>query len=125
VNLPAWIVVAAAITLAIPCEAQDTTRRDYSYITGDRLIGFCTNGDQSDIGICLGYIVGIADAMHAARASGGGLIGWQACVPPETRAEQLMDVAVRFIAAHPSYGQFSASGLVASALSDAFPCPLK
>ena len=121
-KLPACIVVATAITLAVPCDAQDTTRQGYSYITGARLSGPCTSGGQRDSGLCLGYILGIADAMQAAQASGGALFGWRACVSPEIRPEQLLDVAVRFLAAHPAYAQFSASGLVANALSDAFPC---
>jgi hypothetical protein len=41
------------------------------------------------------------------------------CLP--TRAEQLLDIAIRFLATHPAYGQFSASGLVADALSMLFP----
>jgi hypothetical protein len=34
-----------------------------------------------------------------------------------------MEVAVRFLIAHAEAQQSSASGLVAKALSDAFPCP--
>ena len=61
--------------------------------------------------------------MQGARATGGALFGWQACLPSGTTAEQLMEAAVRFLIAHPEAQQFAASGLIAKALSDAFPCP--
>ena len=39
-----------------------------------------------------------------------------------TTTDQVTEVAVRFLIAHPEALESSASGLVAKALSEAFPC---
>ena len=49
--------------------------------------------------------------------------GKRACRLASTTAEQVTEMAVRFLIAHPEAQQSSASGIVAKALSDAFPCP--
>jgi Rap1a immunity proteins len=112
-------IASAAINLAIavPCMAQDPQMA--GYITGDRLITACDSRSERDSALCRGYILGVADAMQASKASGGALIfGWRACLPPETTSQGLRYVAVHFLIA-----QSSASGLVAKALSEAYPCP--
>jgi hypothetical protein len=112
--------VAIYLTIAAPSVAQD--RQMAGYITGDRLIAVCANRSEGDNALCLGYILGVADAMQASKASGGALIfGWRACLPPGTTSQELRDVAV--LIAHPDVRQSSASGLVAKALSEAYPCP--
>jgi hypothetical protein len=94
------------------------------YITGDRLIATCSSRSEGDNALCLGYILGVTDAMQASKASGRALIfGWRACLPPETTSQGLRDVAVHFLIAHPGVRQSSASGLVAKALSEAYSCP--
>jgi hypothetical protein len=113
---PAVLAMAAAA----PCVAQDLTMP--GYITGDRLIKECRSVVQRDSALCIGYIIGVSDAMQAAQDTGGSLFGWQACLPPGTTAEQVTKAAVRFLIAHPEAQPSSASGIIAKALSDAFPC---
>jgi hypothetical protein len=92
--------------------------------TGDRLMAACANRSEHDSALCLGYIVDVADAMQASKTSDGALIfGWRACLPPGTTAEEVRYVAVHFLIAHPEVRLSSASGLVANALSEAYPCP--
>lgn len=93
------------------------------YITGDRLITQCADGTSTGDGLCLGYILGVVDAMQAAQASGGTLVfGWNTCPPSDVKAEQLRAIVVHFLDDHPETRASSATGLVAKALSDAFPC---
>ena len=113
-------IAIAILTVAAPCVAQDQTMP--GYIAGNRLIEACMSAVQRDNALCFGYVVGVSDAMQAAQATGGALFGWQACLPPSTTAEQVTEVAV-FLIAHPEAQQSSVSGLIAKALSDAFPCP--
>jgi Ssp1 endopeptidase immunity protein Rap1a len=114
-------IAITVLAIAVPCVAQDPTM--HGYIMGNRLLASCTSVVQRDNALCIGYVIGVSDAMQAAQATGGALFGWQACLPPSTTAEQVTTGAVRFMIAHPEAQQSSASGLIAKALSDAFPCP--
>jgi Rap1a immunity proteins len=109
-----------AMAVAAPCVAQDPTM--HGYMAGNGLTKACTSVVLRDNALCIGYIIGISDAMQAAQATGGALFGWQACLPPSATAEQVTEVAVRFLIAHPEAQQSSAGDLIAKALSDAFPC---
>ena len=121
-RLIAIVSVAINLAIAVPGMAQDPQMA--GYITGDRLITTCDSRSERDSALCLGYILGVADAMQASKASGGALIfGWRACLPPGTTSQGLRYVAVHFLIAHPDVRQSSASGLVAKALSEAYPCP--
>jgi len=66
----------------------------------------------------MAYIVGIADALE-----GNVIDGWRACIPQSVTQGQAKDVALKWLRAHPEKRHFAAAGLVAYALSDAFPCP--
>jgi hypothetical protein len=106
-----------------PCMAQLVATP--GYVTADKLVGRCTGGREGDEGLCLGYILGVADAMQAAQATNGTLVfGWRACPPHDTTALQVREVVVHFLLAYPDTQGSSASGLIAKALADAFPCPL-
>ena len=72
---------------------------------------------------CLGYALGIYDAMQAAQTSGERLFGLRACAPPGMMDEQARDVMIRFATTHPESRRYSAARQIAEAFSDAFPCP--
>jgi hypothetical protein len=69
-------------------------------------------------GDCMGYVVGIADALGA----GNEINGFSACFPEEVTTGQIRDIAIAFLQEHPELRHYAASGLVASALEEAFPC---
>ena len=98
-------VLAATLAVAAPCVAQNLTMA--GYIMGNRLLETCTSVVQRDRALCVGYVVGISDAVQAAQATGGALFGWQACLPPSTTTDQVTEVAVRFLIAHPEARQSS------------------
>jgi hypothetical protein len=123
-KLVIWPFVGAIIALlaASPSTAQVVATN--GYVTGDQLITRCTSTALSDGNLCLGYILGIADSMQAVQARGGALIfDWRACLPSDATAAQLQKAVLDFLIVNPLPAQrTSASGLVAKALSDAFPC---
>ena len=99
-------VLAITLAVAAPCVAQDDPTMP-GYIMGTRLIEACTSVVQRDNALCVGYVVGVSDAMQAVQATGGALFGWQACLPPSTTTDQVTEVAVRFLIAHPEARQSS------------------
>ena len=72
---------------------------------------------------CLGYALGIYDAMQAAQTNGERLFGLRACAPPGMMDEQVRDVMIRFATTQPESRRYSAARQIAEAFSDAFPCP--
>ncbi len=89
---------------------------DNSYRSGNKLLGECSQGYS--LAACLGYIMGIADVL----SRNNPVNGFNACIPDRVQVSQLRDIVVRFLIAHPADRQRGASGLVAGALEDAYPC---
>jgi hypothetical protein len=71
-------------------------------------------------GVCLGYVVGIFDAMLS--AGGTPIAGFSVCLPRGVTKGQAFDVVTRFLASHPELRHLTAASLVARALEQAFPC---
>jgi Rap1a immunity proteins len=69
-------------------------------------------------GMCVGYIVGISDAMRG----GVSIDGRSACIPISVTEGQLLDVTKQFLTSHAERRQLGAARLIAQALADAFPC---
>jgi hypothetical protein len=61
---------------------------------------------------CLGYIVGIADALN----------GFRFCIPYHVTQEQIRDVVNLYLTIHPELRHNTAASLVASSLTSVFPC---
>ena len=78
------------------------------------LLQDCTRQRQS---LCLGYIEAVSDASEVNAVN-----GYEACVPEAVTAGQLQDVVVQYLQLNPADRHLSAVGLVAHALSKAFPC---
>lgn len=90
-----------------------------TYITGNALLALCQSTSPEDRSDCYGYIVGIADVLDA----GNPVNGISACMDSQIVQRQLWDIVTQWMVVHPAVRQLGASGLVAGALSDAFPCP--
>jgi hypothetical protein len=85
--------------------------------TGNTLKQKCGGAGITE-GVCIGYIEGVADVL----SSGTVLHGFKACFPVDLITGQLLDVVKNWIERNPEKLHYSAPGLVASALSSAFPC---
>lgn len=87
------------------------------YVSGNMLYESC-NSNNLEEAFCIGYIAGVSDVMH----TGDDILGLKTCFPPNVPTGQLKDVVIRWLETHPKDRHYSAEGLSAIALSEAFPC---
>src|SRR6516162_6484215 len=111
-----FVLPAAAIALLVGrAEAQGVV----AFESGDQLLAKCDRSAD----FCIGFVEAIADAMNAARSSGGTIGGWTACIPSGAMSDQVRDIAMTYLRNHPEQRHASATSLIANALANAFPCP--
>ena len=112
---PKAILLAVGFCVASSAFAFATS----STTNGNKLYEYCGEG-QADLnwGYCVGYIVGISDAM----AAGGSVNGFTACFPPGITTWQIRDVAINFLKNNPADRNDAAAGLVAASIAEAWPC---
>lgn len=67
---------------------------------------------------CRGYVIGVADTFDCSRAVIG--VRWESRT--SISQEELVTIVIRWLNAHPGQLHFQADGLIAAALSEAFPC---
>ena len=114
-----WLLIAALVAVvAVPQGA----RAVQIFNIGNLLNMDCNKGAGFSEGFCRGYIAGVADTMAegAAHPKRGGR---RACIPLGVTLDQAVDVVTRHLADHPQDRHLAADGLVARALSEAWPCP--
>jgi len=87
------------------------------FFTGNQLHEVCRSAAPYSEAICSGYVVGIADVMASDR-----LNGFTACLPTTVTVRQISDVVSTYLQQHPEMRHYSASSIVAYALSESFPC---
>ena len=103
--------------------AVGTPAHAAAFKSGNDLFQDCKASSNSFTqGVCIGFAIGVADAMEAARPVNGMVAGFRACFPAQVTAGQVTDVAVSFLTRHPEWRHLAASSLVAGALAEAFPC---
>lgn len=94
-----------------------------SFTTGNSLFDQCSATSSIAKEYCLGYIVGIADALSDVNSDGGTIQGARACPPKRNLSQgQVRDVVVQWLQRNPAIRHKGASGLVATAIAEAFPC---
>ena len=103
-----WFLLAALA--AAPCSA--------GFLTGNKLFEMCTYKPDGTLyaAQCVGYIQGVADGMENPTAS------VRACIPNNVIAGQLEDIVVTYLRDHAAVRHYPAVSLVATALTQAFPC---
>ena len=110
-----WIV-AATVVLVLAGEARAALRT--SWTDGNDLHKWCSDQASVHQAACIIYSTAIADVMVT-----GPVSGWRACFPEAgTQRQQFGDIVSRWLERHPEKRHLSAEGLVAQALSEAFPC---
>ena len=92
------------VTTPIVCMAE--------YKTGNVLKADCESTSLVNQGICLGYVMGVADALAKQKI----------CAPLSVTAGQLESVTKKYLNEFPERLHYSADSLVTDALSKAFPC---
>jgi Rap1a immunity proteins len=106
---------ALALAALVSCATTGAAQAEFK--TGNMIIADCESAAVEDRMVCLGYVEGVVGAMGMNAVN-----GYQACVPDHVTGNQVKDVAIAYIYAHPAKRHFAATGLVADALAGAFPC---
>lgn len=93
------------------------------YLSGSDLLDSCKPqaGDavyRLKVAECRGYVIGVADTFDCSRAVVG--VRWNS--QTSVSQEDLVTTVIRWLNAHPRQLQNQADGLIAAALSEAFPC---
>jgi len=81
--------------------------------TGRSLLGHCISENISAKSHCLGYILGVYDAMDTTRFF---------CTPSDITAGRLRDIVLAYLQQNPERWDFDAENLVTIALGKEFPC---
>lgn len=108
------LFTAGAVMVAVM--AVGTEAKADRFVDGNRLYELCWPNSRSN-SFCGDFVVGIADALMVGRVG-----HWTACIPNGATDDQVVDVATRFLDAHPAERPRAARELVAQALAEAFPC---
>ena len=85
---------------------------------GNALMRYCHEAGRDEhpnvlTGFCVGYILGIFESL---------VLSGRACVNLKVTNEQVRDVAVKFLEAHPEIRDRPAAALVIDASVETFPC---
>ena len=88
-----------------------------AFMDGDKLLAKCNEDPGEGLAVCVGYVAGIADVLLT-----DSVRGRRACMSLSVMTEQMVDAVRRWLEAHPDDRRYAANGLVAVALSTAFPC---
>ena len=85
--------------------------------TGDTLLEMCrVNRSQ-----CIDFVAGASDAIGGLQAIGATPV--LICIEPGATVDQLTDVVVKWLEAHPPARKDGAGGLIWASLAETFPCP--
>jgi hypothetical protein len=106
----------AAGTVITAMVAVSTEARADRFVDGNRLYELCRPNSRSSE-FCDDYVLSVADALMVGRVG-----RWTACISNGVTGSRVVDVAKRFLEAHPAKRPSAASELVAEALAEAFPC---
>lgn len=84
---------------------------------GNQLHSDCSRESFAEKGICLGYIMAIADVLGSDQ-----LYGRSACLPPNVSGGQVYDLVKQYLLNNPQDRHYAAKSIVVLVLSEAFPC---
>jgi hypothetical protein len=106
------LLIAAVAVVTLVGNAEAATEATAA-MNGHRLMQDCTSKKEPWKTIyCYGYVRGIAD----------GFISTGACLPPQVNAQQLVEVALRYLRDHPEKRHLESSGVLIPAWGAAWLC---
>jgi hypothetical protein len=112
-------VMYAALTLATLSTKAERIFLP-QYVDGNALLAACKSGGGQSSGLCLGYILGVADTLAEWKRSEGGNV----CLNPKVAGGEITDVVVRYLQEHPEYRHAGASLQTMTGIGLALRCSL-
>lgn len=124
---PRALVLTAALLWPVSVFSETTVTPDFSvtsFLSGNDLFHVCSDGRDVVGQLCEAYVEGVADTVMAVNAmKTNGYAIPSTCPPKEHLApDQVKDVVVQYLTAHPETRHHAASGEVWHALMVAFTC---
>lgn len=101
-----------------PWQVGSSDAEERNMMPGKTLMTFCSGKYDTDVGVCSGYIMAVAEAM----AQKQGLYGQKACGHDGIKAQQLVDLVKLDIGDHPDLEKQPAGPMVAGIIARSFPC---
>ena len=111
------IIAAVGLAVMLLLSAQSQA----GFLSGSTLLQYCESESNPEYQACGAYIAGIHD-YQATLVAWTDLDGPFFCAPAKGKTSQLVKVVTKYLNEHPEKLHLAASGLVSSALYDAFPC---
>ncbi len=115
----AW---ACGVMIALGSPSAGNAQFYGNFISGNVLHKFCAK-DREDAS-CSGYILGVTDASIDFQTARAFMKQPRTapCFREGISPDQVVDIAARYLEAHPEKRDGGAHGLVLAALQEAFPC---
>jgi hypothetical protein len=116
------LVLTAALLWPVTVFSETPELHPPAFLDGNDLFRICS--DHGDQGFCTGYVAGVTDAFLAVNAlKAVGLALPSTCPPIEHQPpDQVRDVVVQYLTAHPATRHNAATHEALAALLAAFPC---
>ncbi len=111
--------VLSISAIFVLCLVSPTQATFTNFVTGDDLLRLCTATDSSSIGLCYGYIEGVADFQSGIR----DLRKLDSCLPPGTESHQIRDAVIQYLQKYPASRVYDGASLVAAAIGASWTCP--
>src|SRR6516162_10003933 len=98
------LVLTAALLWPVTVFSETQDLEVDAFASGNKLFRVCSDHDHDGAqGYCLGYVAGVADAFAAANAlKARGLAMPSTCPPEGLEQDQVRDVVVQYLTAHPA-----------------------
>lgn len=117
----ATVMLLRALIVSLPVALVWPSSAAGGYFTGSQLLEFCTSKNAILRSACLAYVEGAVDLLNDVQEDLPTKS--KVCVPAGMGGEQVMDIVVRYLQAHPEKRQYTAAQEVVLALLQALPCP--
>ena len=119
-----FFVMAVALLWPVSVFSETKQIPVGAFENGNNLFGVCSDDHHFNQAYCKGYTVGVADALMIVNSQVANVGSMPSvCLPKDHVApEQVRDVVVQYLAAHPETRHEAAAGNALKALLAAFPC---
>jgi hypothetical protein len=107
-----FVLSLLALAFTLPANAQVLAN---SALDGNQVLTACTSAKTHDY--CIGYVTGVVDGIFYAEGTKQHI-----CPEPGVLTQQVRDVVINYLKAHPEHRHAGAAGLVFNALYEKFPC---